>query len=94
MLYFRFFVILQYLKGMEETKIDEFQRNIGGTEACTKRIINTREGQGQLSSNCSLFNDVYFSGAKQVEEENSEGLYYCGPVNTSQRIIFLATLEK
>ena len=29
-----------------------------------------------------------------MEEENSEGLYYCGPVNTSQRIIFLATLEK
>ena len=94
MLQFRYCVILQYPKGKEETKIEEFWRNIGGAQTCTKRIINTREGQGQLSANCGLFNVIYFSGAKTVEEANAEGFQYCGPVNTSHRIIFLATLEK
>ena len=31
---------------------------------------------------------------KTAEEENAEGVYYCGPVKTSHKGFFLATLVK
>ena len=39
---------------------------------------------GKLSSNDTLFDFIWFSGVKTVEEENKEGVDYCGPVKTSQ----------
>ena len=74
--------------------IPEFQQNIGETAECIKGINNSGKGCGQLSSNDTLFSDSLFRGVKKLEEKNAEGVYYCGPANTSQKGYCLYTLER
>ena len=62
--------------------------------ACMRIIIKYTRDCGQLSSNDTLFSNRWFVGVKIVEEGNSEGVYYCGPVKISHKEIFLAMLEK
>ena len=49
---------------------------------------------GKLSSNETLFSDIWFSRVETVEEAKSEGVYYCRLVNTRYREFSLHSLEK
>ena len=42
----------------------EFQQVIGGTDAWMNRIMKANKGCGKLSSNDTLFYDIWFSGVK------------------------------
>ena len=75
-------------------KTSDFQQNIVGVAACMKRTMKANKGCVQLSSNDNFFSDIWFSGLKTVEEANADGVYYCGPVKTSNKGFFLSTLEK
>ena len=53
-----------------------FHQDIGGTADCMKIIIQGKKGCGQIYSNNTYFSDMWFSGFKTVEEENTEGVDY------------------
>ena len=54
--------------------------------------MKTTKGFGQLSSDDTFFSDTWFSGIQTVEEANTHGVYYCGPVKNIHKGILLATL--
>ena len=83
---------LDIQKGKESLKASSFQQDIRGTAACMKMIMKATKGCDQLSSNDTFFDDIWFSGVKKIEEENTEGVDYCGPVKTSHKGFFLTTL--
>ena len=68
-----------------------FQQDIGGTDACMKRVMKATKGCGQLSSNDTFFADSYNRRVKTLEEANAEGVDYCRPVKTSNKRICIAT---
>ena len=41
-----------------------------------------------------LCSDVWLSGVKTLEEENTEGVDYFGPVKTIHKDVLISTLEK
>ena len=45
-------------------------------------------------SNETFFDNIWFSGVNPVGNCIKEGVYYCGPVNTSHKGFWLSTLEK
>ena len=57
---------LEIQKGKDMKKIAQFQKYIGGTVAYMKIIIRVTNGCGQLSSNNTLFSDLWFSGVNTV----------------------------
>ena len=57
-----------------------FQKDIGGTEAFTKRIMKTAKRCGGFSSIDTFFVDRWFRGVKTVEEANAEVVDYSVPV--------------
>ena len=71
-----------------------FQQQIGGTHSFMNRITKSAKGCVQLSSNDTLFSDIWFSGLKTEDEANEEEVYYCGPIKTSHKIFCLSKLEK
>ena len=85
---------IEIKKGKCAMKASGFQQNIGGTDACMKRIMKGARGWVQLSSNDTFFVDRWFSGVKTAEEANTEGVYFCGSTKKSNKGVFLATLEK
>ena len=88
-------VTMIYLETLKEyIKILKFQQDIGVTDACMGRIIKATKGCGQLSSNDTFFADIWFRIVKALLEENTEGEYYYGPLKTSYKGFFLATLGK
>ena len=58
------------------------------------RIMKANKGCGKLSSNDTLFYDIWFSGVIKSEDIYSEGVDYCRPVNKNHKGFFLYTLEK
>ena len=57
---------LEIQKGKDTTEIVQFQKDIGGTVDCTKRIIRVTNGCGKLSSSNTLFSDIWFSEVNTV----------------------------
>ena len=49
---------------------------------------------GQLASNDTYFDGIWFSGMKTSEEAMDEGVDFYGPVKTSHKGFCLSTLEK
>ena len=45
-----------------------FQKYIGGTSECMKRLMMDTKGCGQLTSNDTYFADIWFSGLKTAGE--------------------------
>ena len=71
---------------MEEAiKKLEFKQEVGGTEACVKIIMKDTKGSGQLSTNDTCFSGSWFGGVKKYEEASTEGVYYCGLVQTCHK---------
>ena len=56
-------------------------------------IMKANKECGKFSSNGNLFDDGWLSRVKTAEESDEEVLYYCGPVKTSHKGVFLAKLE-
>ena len=84
---------LEIQKGKKSMKESDFQQDIGGMAACKKIIMKATKWCDQLSSNDALFDDSWSSGVKTAEEENAEGVDYCGPVKTNHKLFFLAMYE-
>ena len=70
----------------------DFQQQIGGTSNCTKIIIKATKGYSKMSSNDNFFSDRWFSGLKAADDENEEGVDYCKPIKTIQKVFLLDTL--
>ena len=85
---------LNIQKGTEAMKTLKFQKFLGVTTACTKRLDISTKGCGQLTSNDIYFADSWFSSVKTAEEMAAAGVDYCGPVKTIHKGFCLATLEK
>ena len=76
-----------------------FQKYIGGTSECMKRLMMDTKGCGQLTSNNTYFADIWLNGLKtageaMAQEAMAEGLDYCGPVKTIHKGFCQAKLEK
>ena len=63
---------LEIQKGKEAMKASNFQRDIGGTVACMKRLMMATKEFDQLRSNNTYFSDSWFCGVKIVEEAMAE----------------------
>ena len=85
---------LQIQKYNEAMKVSEYQQDIGCTSDFINIIMRDTKRCVQMSSDDTLFYDIWFSIVKTVEGGDSEGLYYCGPVKTSHKGFYLALLEK
>ena len=66
----------------------EFQWYIGGTAACMKITTKTNKECVQMSSKNTFFSENWFNGLKTEEEENSQGVYYCGPTKMKNKGFF------
>ena len=85
---------LEIQNGNEAMKKSTFQSELGGNAACMKRLAISIKRCGQLTSKDTYFADIWFSSLKTAEEMAAAGVDYCGPVKTSHKGSFLATLEK
>ena len=83
---------LDIQKWKEALNTSTFQKYIGGTAACMKRLMMATKGCGQLTPNGTYFSDSCFSGVNTAEEAMDEIVDYCGPVKTSHKYFCLATL--
>ena len=66
-------------------KTEKFQQDIGGTAACTKRLMMATKMYDQMTSNDTYFSGIWFSGLKTAKEEMTEGVDYCGPEKMSHK---------
>ena len=71
----------------------KFQKDLGGTTACTERLLIVTKGCGQLTSNDTYFSDSWFGSVKTADEVMTEGVDYYLPVKTIYKGFCLATLE-
>ena len=55
-------------------------------------IVN--KGFGQMTSNNTYFDDIWFTSVKTSEEMEAAGVNYCRLVKKSHKGFYLATLEK
>ena len=74
-------------------KTSKFQKDLGGTTACMKRLAIDNKRCGQLISNDTYFYDSWFSFVDTAEDIVDAGVDYCGLVKTSHKGFFLAALE-
>ena len=79
---------LEIQKGEETMKTSNFQRFLGGTTACMKRLSIVTKGCGQLKSNDTYFSDSWFGSIKNADEMAAAGVDYCGPEKTSHKVFF------
>ena len=84
---------LEIQKGNYSMKISQFKQVIVGTTSCKKKRMKSTRGCGQLSSNDTLFLNIWFSGVKITEDENIDRVAYCGPVKTIYKVFCLSMLE-
>ena len=84
---------LDIQKGEEAMKTSEFQKDLGGTSACIRRLMLYSKGCGQQISNDNYFSDSWFSYVKNNEEAMAAGVDYCGTAKTSHKGLCIATLE-
>ena len=59
---------LEIQKEKEDMKTPEFQKSLGETAACMKRLSVATKGCGKLTSNDTYFSGSWFSGVKMAEE--------------------------
>ena len=85
---------LEIQKGKEAMKTSNFQKYLGGTTACIKKLAIATERCGQLTSNYTYFSGSWFSSVKTADEMAATGVNYCGPVKTDHKGFCLATLER
>ena len=69
-------------------KISTFLKDPGGTAECTKRLMMATKVCGQLTSNDTYFDDIWFSVVQTDDEVITEGVDYCGPVKASHKVFF------
>ena len=62
---------LDIKNGDKATKTAEFQNDVGGAISCTKIIMKYTKGCIQLSSNYTLFANIWFGGFKTVNYDNA-----------------------
>ena len=84
---------LEIQKRNYSMKISLFKPVIVGTTACAKKTMKATKGCGQLSSNYTLFLNIWFSGVKITEDENIDRVAYCGPVKTIYNRFCLSLLK-
>ena len=72
----------------------KFKKYIVGNAACMNRLAMATKGYGQLTSNDTYFDYIWFSGVKTDEDAMVEGVDYFGLVKTIHKGFCLATLEK
>ena len=82
---------LEIQKGKEAMKKSTFQNELGGTAACMKILAISTKGCGQLTSNSTYFDDIWFSSVKMAEGEMAAGVNYRVPVKASHKGFCLAT---
>ena len=58
---------LEIKKGKEAAKMSKFQKDLGGTASCMKRLAIATKGCVQLTSNDTYFSDSWFSSVKTAE---------------------------
>ena len=75
-------------------KTSNFQKYLGGTAVCMNGIMMATKCCDQLTSNYTYFVDSWSNGQKTAQGVMSQGVDYCGPVKTSHKGFYLATLEK
>ena len=76
------------LKGEESMKTSEFQKKLGGTSECMKRLAIFTKGCGQLTYNYTYFGDSCFSSVETAKDAMTAGVEYYGPLKTSHRGFF------
>ena len=81
-------------KGKNATKTSNFQKDLGGTTACMKRIAIATKGCGQLTSNNTYFVNSWFSSIKKSEEMEAAGVEYCDPVKTMHDVFLFEYVRK
>ena len=81
-------------KGKEDMKTSTFQKYIGGTSMCMRRLMMATQRCGEMKSNDTHLDDSWFSGVKTAEEAMAEGVDYCGPAKTIHKDFCITTLEK
>ena len=84
---------LDIQKEKDDMKTSEFQKYLGSTTTCTKRLAIYTEGCDQLTSNETYFADNWYSSIKTAKEEMAAGVDYCRQVKTSHKVFCLATSE-
>ena len=57
-------------------KKSEFQKYIGGTTACVKRLVMATKGCGKMTSNDTYFSDIWFIYVKFSKEAMTAGVDY------------------
>ena len=70
----------------------DFQKDLGGTAACNKRLLMATKGCVQMESNAIYCYNIWFSGEKTAEEEMNEGVDYFGLVERRHKVVCLDTL--
>ena len=78
--------------GKEAMKLLEFQKNIGGTVECIKRLPIATKGCGQLTSNDTYFSGIWYSYVKIAGEAMSAGVNYFRTTKMSHKGFSLATI--
>ena len=58
---------LEIKKGDEAMKTSSFQKDLGRTASCMKRLSIDTKGCGQITSNDIYFADIWFSSVKTAE---------------------------
>ena len=58
---------LEIQKGKEAVKTSKFQKDLGGTTLCMKRLAIANKGCVQMTSNDTYFSDGWFSSVKTAE---------------------------
>ena len=83
---------LEIQKGKEATNTSKFQKYIGDTTVCMKRLAFATKGCGQLKSNDTNFDYNWFSSVKNSQEVMAAGVDYCRPAKTRHKGFCLDTL--
>ena len=76
---------LDIQKYKEAMKTLEFQKYLGGTAVCMKRLTMATKVCGQLTSKGKYFYDSWFSSVKRAEEAMSSVVNYCGTAKTNHK---------
>ena len=84
---------LDIQKGQESMKRSNFQKDLGGTTACMKRLAISTKLCGRLTPNDTYFTDIWLSSVKTSEQVMAAGVDYCGLVKMSHKSFCHATLE-
>ena len=69
-----------------------FQKYLGETAVCMKRLMVAKKGCSHMPSNDTYFSDIWFSGVKTADDAMADGVDYCGPEKTIHKGFCLATL--